>query len=96
MTQIIASRRSFLVGLGALIAAPAIVRVGSLMPVKQIPSVEDLGDLLRQRMNDAYKVMADNLNSGLYGDEFHRIRFNDGIFEAIPVKWTEVFKGRLN
>lgn len=35
MSDLITSRRSFLTGLGAvLVAAPAIVRAGSLMPVK--------------------------------------------------------------
>lgn len=34
--DIVASRRSFLVGLGALFAAPAIVRADSLMPVRNI------------------------------------------------------------
>ncbi len=46
MSQIISSRRSFLIGFGALIAAPAIVRAGSLMPVKQMlilpPKISDL------------------------------------------------------
>lgn len=36
MPEIIASRRGFLVGLAALIAAPAIVRVTSIMPVRSI------------------------------------------------------------
>ena len=31
------SRRGFIAGLGALIAAPAIVRVASIMPVKTLP-----------------------------------------------------------
>jgi hypothetical protein len=39
MTQPILARRSFLTGLGvALITAPAIVRVGSIMPVKVYPT----------------------------------------------------------
>ena len=38
MTELITSRRSFLTGFGAaLITAPAIVRAGSLMPVKRLP-----------------------------------------------------------
>lgn len=32
------SRRGFITGLVSLIAAPAIVRVGSIMPVKAIPT----------------------------------------------------------
>lgn len=34
MSSIIPSRRSFLLGLGAVLAAPAVVRAGSLMPVR--------------------------------------------------------------
>lgn len=36
----IASRRSFLLGAGALLAAPSIVRVASLMPVSVLPGYE--------------------------------------------------------
>lgn len=44
------------------------MRAGSLMPVKQMPSMEDLQALLRRRVDDAYSVMRDNLNRSLYGD----------------------------
>ena len=39
-----ASRRSFITGLGAIFAAPAIVRVSSLMPVKALlqPTPEEI------------------------------------------------------
>jgi hypothetical protein len=44
--EMITSRRSFLVGLGALIAAPAIVRAELIMPVKQMlilpPKISDV------------------------------------------------------
>lgn len=30
-------RRGFIAGLGALLAAPAVVRAGSLMPVRRVP-----------------------------------------------------------
>ncbi len=36
MTLAVPSRRSFITGLISLVAAPAIVRVASLMPVKQM------------------------------------------------------------
>jgi hypothetical protein len=42
----ITSRRSFLVGFGALIAAPAIVRATNIMPVRQMLILPDkLGDI---------------------------------------------------
>lgn len=62
------SRRSFLLGLGSALvaapaAAPAVVRAASLMPVRGIiQPIEPLPidpvylDLLRQRMNDAYRI----------------------------------------
>lgn len=42
------SRRSFIVGLSALVAAPAIVRVSSLMPVKALlqPTPEEIYNIL--------------------------------------------------
>lgn len=42
------TRRSLITGLAALIAAPAIVRAGSLMPVKQmIEPIREVGELYR-------------------------------------------------
>lgn len=43
MSLIIPSRRGFLMGAGILLAAPAIVRVASLMPVKSLPVTFPLG-----------------------------------------------------
>ena len=62
------SRRSFLTGLASLIAAPAIVRVTSLMPVKAMPSVEDINALLKARMDECYRITAQNLSDALYGN----------------------------
>lgn len=39
------SRRSFLLGLGAAVCAPAIIRPGLLMPVKQIIQSEEGGGI---------------------------------------------------
>jgi hypothetical protein len=62
---IIQSRRGFISGLGALfVAAPAIVRASSLMPVKSI-SVEDF---LRYRMEEAYRITRDSISENLYGE----------------------------
>ena len=47
MTEIIPSRRGFLTGLGAaLITAPAIVRAGSLMPVKVMVEPYGIGPMM--------------------------------------------------
>ena len=69
---IIQSRRWFIAGLGAtLFAAPAIVRVASLMPAKALVPVYDaseIGELLRQRMYLAYAEMSKAITSNLHGD----------------------------
>jgi hypothetical protein len=66
----ITSRRSLITGLGALfIAAPAIVRASSLMPVKAFVDTDDqMLALLKARMDEAYAVMRENLARSLYGD----------------------------
>jgi hypothetical protein len=83
--MIIQSRRSFLVGTAAsLLAAPAIVRASSLMPVKAIKPVgweelvqwgidstsqsEETIVLLVQRIRDADIVMKKYMTQSLYGD----------------------------
>ncbi len=72
------TRRSFLTGLGAsLIAAPAVVRAVSLMPVRGI--VMPVGwwqDALmhkRIEIEIAYSIMRRNINQALYDD---RLVFN--------------------
>jgi hypothetical protein len=70
------SRRSFLTGLAAsLVAAPAVVRAASLMPVRGIiQPIESLPidlaylDLLRQRMNDVYRLTHQAMTRNLFGD----------------------------
>jgi hypothetical protein len=65
MPELITSRRSFITGLAALVAAPAIVRAASLMPVKAMPTAEEL---YRLRMDEAYRITRENLSRSLYGD----------------------------
>jgi hypothetical protein len=59
------NRRSLITGLISLVAAPAIVRVTSIMPIKALPSAEDL---LKIRMNAAYELTRKQLADSLYGD----------------------------
>lgn len=69
MSALISSRRKFLTGLGAaLVTAPAIVRAASLMPVKVMPTVDQLEMLFKQRMDEAYAVLRQNMANSLYGD----------------------------
>ena len=51
------NRRSLITGLISLVAAPAIVRATSIMPIKALPAVEDLDTLARKQLADS-----------LYGD----------------------------
>ena len=70
MTQL--SRRSLIGSLISLVAAPAIVRAGSLMPVKVerniIDPTEEMLALLRKRIADAEHVMMENIKTCLFGD----------------------------
>lgn len=68
------TRRSILTGIAtSLLAAPAIVRVASLMPIKALPpnlfcdAFDQTIDLLRRRMNEAYAVAGQNMATNLYG-----------------------------
>ena len=65
----ISNRRTFLTGLASLIAAPAIVRVSSLMPVKALrPATdEEIWALLRERMDEAYAVTRKSMAQSLFG-----------------------------
>jgi len=67
-------RRGFLMGLGALMAAPAIVSVSSIMPVKAMPSV-DMLDLLQRRISEAESIMARDLSELIYGDTSQAEKF---------------------
>ena len=72
MTLHIPSRRGFLTGLGAFFcAAPAIVRASSIMPVRAVLPYEYDPDvmlkLLHRQMDEAYKVLRENMERSLYG-----------------------------
>lgn len=72
------ARRSFITGLIALVAAPAIVRAGSIMPVRSYiepVTAEDLAELL-MRLDD---------RGGLFDHEYAR-RYGNPILGAIDEK----------
>lgn len=63
------ARRSFITGLIALVAAPAIVRAGSLMPVNTVVwTADDIAELLSRRIDEATRVLQNNLMKSIYGD----------------------------
>src|SRR5512138_856984 len=68
-------RRSFLTGLGALVAAPAIVSVSNIMPVKVMPREVDIAELFRQGVAEAERIMARNLSHFIYADDAHAANF---------------------
>lgn len=55
MSEIILPRRKFLMGMAGLFAAPAIVRVESLMPVKSLKYVTGTEILARWRLENYYE-----------------------------------------
>ena len=65
-------RRSFLTGLAAMFAAPAIVRAASLMPVRGVPlaNPEAMLDLLVARMVDTQTVLARAIEASVFGQSF--------------------------
>jgi hypothetical protein len=79
VTEIIQSRRGFIAGLGALfIAAPAIVRATSIMPVKAIrqPTLEEVRALLKARMEEAFRVTRESIAQNLYAGYGGGFTFN--------------------
>ncbi len=83
------NRRSLITGLISLVAAPAIVRAGSLMPVKLVElSIEDL---LRLRIADAERVLAVSMQTIIYGNsEWMPLRFSgvELFFDPVAPKDT--------
>lgn len=71
------SRRLFL---RSLCTAPAVVLSTSIMPISAaklflpapLSDVEVFADLLKRRMNDAYREMAQHMTNNLYGDNTPR------------------------
>lgn len=60
------TRRKFIGSLIAFVAAPAIVRVGSLMPIKVIDPRVEMLDLLRRQVAMAEALMVKNMNEVIY------------------------------
>jgi hypothetical protein len=85
MTEL--SRRSLITGLVSLVAAPAIVRATSLMPVKTIDpelvyfewagnsirAEAHIVELLKRRIANAERVMIENINTCIFGGRVYGI-----------------------
>lgn len=61
------SRRGFLGGLLAVVSAPAIVRVESLMPVRAEIIRPTAGEILRIRLPNDFSVLGENAAAAEYG-----------------------------
>ncbi len=55
------SRRGFLAGVGALLAAPTIVRVASIMPVRPIDPMVDFARLIDLKMKELEAKLAHDI-----------------------------------
>lgn len=86
----ILGRRKFLAGLGAMLAAPAIVHAGNLMPIKalpQAPVVSDiyaqLADMLRQRMEECSGLLERQIAESVFRTGTCVVRQVDPFFRSI-------------
>jgi hypothetical protein len=88
------NRRGFITGLISLVAAPAIARAGSLMPVKQMPDVSVRFNLSRYYAHDG-AVLSCIPNPGdpeVYGDVLRVLER----CEKLMLQTTGIYDGYLN
>lgn len=83
------SRRSFITGLVAFAAAPAIVRASSLMPVKAIRPDEDIYALLAQRIRECEAVTRQNMATIIYGTDEAPVIFS-GFKPLVQYPYTQL------
>ncbi len=88
MTIIEPSRRGFIAGLASLIAAPAIVRAGSLMPVKAPRLITGYEILQRQREFDV-------LFSRMYVRPEWLKTLGEVLFDRIPTSYDTLPTGTM-
>lgn len=79
------SRRGFLIGAGSLIAAPAIVRIQNIMPVKRLPlDIAAIRDLLAANI---ISPIEGRYFVGIMHSQFYRAFFEDGlVLETVPAE----------
>lgn len=82
------SRRSFFVGLGALVAAPAIVRVASLMPVKAIDTgVMTFDDYCERILRPRQLISARMVNQ----EAIKMFQNSNAFLQALNEDWEKVY-----
>ena len=62
-------RRNFLKGLGLILAAPALVKFESIMPVKAMPSKETLDNLFYMEDGTSHYILEDGSPMVMHTDE---------------------------
>lgn len=83
---LITSRRSFITGMTALMTAPAIVRVSSLMPIKVFdPHLTEI-ELLKQRLDEAYTITRQNMITFLYSNPDTTPTLYSGFQSLVPAE----------
>lgn len=95
-------RRSFLASIIALAAAPAIVRAGSLMPVKVMPRPEELHWLVKSLRETKERIAANILNDAM-SDGDGRREWEDTLLAGLTVTGidasgqsvTEILRGSI-
>lgn len=77
------SRRSLITGLISLVAAPAIVRAGSLMPIRVIEPALSMEQLL-SCLSECYDIMNKNMVHCLFGDRLAWVDSKNPIVFGLP------------
>jgi hypothetical protein len=81
------TRRTLITGLVSLVAAPAIVRASSLMPVRVVPQLASSPDFLTFLTDEDAWQVATPLWPAI------RTYFAlDGVVKTEPIHWTELYR----
>lgn len=83
------ARRKFLIGLGSMLAAPAIVHAGNLMPIKALP-------LTREQMIAEMLSQTTEYLEGMSQNIAHTIIYGNPKFMALQITGFESFYGSDN
>lgn len=94
MTEIIKSnRRSFLTGLGAIIAAPAIIKVSAIMPVKVIDKIDYERFMRKFLLNSSYGSFYNPLlDAWYYGEQWTKLEQDKLILKGKVIPINEIYK----
>lgn len=67
------NRRGILLGLGSILAAPAVVHAQNLMPIKALePSLDDIQEFVHRQVSLGYAITREAIDRNLYSGLFPR------------------------